>query len=462
MVKKKSRRLGLNPLGWIEEFSDKESFEIIFDKDNVSVITGIAKVRGSLVALYAHKPSVNQGFVCSLGAQAISDLMDMAQEKKVPIVAFMASPGVSVDEGVSSGDLYSKVITRNIKLSGVVPQVSVVIGTTMGAPAYSATLSDFVLFNKARSTLMVTGPSVIEKVLGQKTTIRELGGSEVHSEKTGIADFVDRDILTQIKRARSLITFLPSSNVDSPKIRYPMTPNGEVPIIPKDPKVPFNILELVDGIVDNSEYMSFKHGFGTSIYCLFTYVGGRPVGVLANNSFDSAGALNCDSASKSSRFLKLCDSYNIPILTLIDVPGFMPGQEQEHSGLLKFGAQLCQSMQTNVPRISVVVRKCYGAAAFILMQTKNQGGDVVMALENSRVAIMGYDGAQSMLHDRGIDVNEESYFEKYERPEISLEKGIVDEVIDSHKVRDRIIDHLSVLKNKKIYTELKQKHLIIP
>lgn len=462
MVKRKSRRLGLNPQGWIEEFSDPESFKSVFINEEVSVITGFASIRGRKVALYAHRPSINQGFVCSRGASAISEIMDLAFENEVPIVAFMASPGVSVDEGVSSGDHYTKVITRNIKYSGVIPQISVVIGTTMGAPAYSATMTDFVLFNKARSTLMVTGPAVIDKVLGEQITIRELGGSEVHATKTGIADFVDKDIATQIKRARSLVSYLSNSNIQNAPKRLPMKPTGELPVIPRDTKTPFDIIDLVNGVVDNSEFMSFKHSYGTSLYCLFAYIGGHPVGILANNSFENAGALNCESSAKASRFLKLCDAYNIPIVTLIDVPGFMPGSQQEHSGLLKFGAQMCQSMQTNVPRLSVVVRKCYGAAAFILMQTKNQGGEVVLALDHSRVAIMGLDGAQSMLEQRGIDVDEQSYFDKYERPEIALEQGIVDEIISTSNMRERLIHHLENSKNKVNHKELERRHLIIP
>ncbi|EQC50673.1 carboxyl transferase domain-containing protein [Bacteriovorax sp. DB6_IX] len=462
MVKRKSRRLGLNPIGWIEEFSDSGKFEYLYSNEEVSVMTGIAKVRGEQVAFYAHRPSVNQGFVCSRGADAIADLIDHAFEKQIPIVAFMASPGVSVDEGIVSGDHYTKVITRNIKYSGVIPQISVIIGTTMGAPAYSATMTDFVLFNKARSTLMVTGPAVIEKVLGEKTTIRELGGSEVHASKTGIADFVDKDIATQISRAKRLVSFLPQSNISHPQKRLALQASGEVPVIPRETKTPFDIIELVNSIVDNSEFMSFKHSYGPSLYCLFAYIEGRPVGIMANNSFIKAGALDCESASKSSRFLKLCDAYNIPIITLIDVPGFMPGSAQEHHGLLRFGAQLCQSMQTNVPRLSVVVRKCYGAAAFILMQTRNQGGDVVLALENSRVAIMGLDGAHSMLEERGIEVDEQSYFDKYERPEIALENGIVDEIVATEDIRERLAHYLSLAKNKEDYNKLEQRHLIIP
>jgi len=462
MVKRKSRRLGLNPIGWIEEFSDNESFQSIFNNDEISVITGTSLVRGNKVALYAHRPSINQGFVCSRGADAISDLMDYAFEHELPIVAFMASPGVSVDEGISSGDHYTKVITRNIKYSGVIPQISVIIGTTMGAPAYTATMTDYILFNKARSTLMVTGPSVINEVLGEQTTIRELGGSEVHSTKTGIADFVDKDIVTQIMRARALVTFLPCSNRNLPAKRLPLVATGELPVIPRDTKTPFNIIELVNAIVDNGEFMSFKHNYGPSMYCLMAYIDGRPVGIMANNSFESAGSLNCESSSKSSRFLKLCDSYNIPIITLIDVPGFMPGTEQEHNGLLKYGAQLCQSMQTKVPRFSVIVRKCYGAAAFIMMQTKNQGGEVVMALENSRVAIMGHDGAKSMLAERGIEVDEEIYYDKYERAEIALEKGMVDEIVHTEDIRERLIFHLENTDVQIDNPKLERKHLIIP
>ncbi len=455
------KRLGLKTLNWLEAMSDsREELEILYDNDEVSVCTGTSRIMSRQVVFYAIKPQVQQGFICSKGAEEICRIMDKAFELKCPVIGFLASPGVSVSEGIESGHAYTKVITKNIQYSGVIPQISVIVNTTMGAPAYTATLTDFVLFNKTRSTLMVTGPNVIQSLLGQQTSLKDLGGSAIHREKTGIADFVDQNIETQILRLRRLIYFL---NFKQPKLKRPsVTPVARLPEIPADPKIVFDMLKLVDALVDASEYMSYRHDYGKAIFCLFAYIQGHPVGIVANNSFCNGGAIDYLAAKKFSRFVKICDAYEIPLITLIDVPGFMPGEEQEHNGLLQAGASLCQSIQTRVPRFSVVIRKCYGAAAYLMMQTKAQGGNGVLALETARIAIMGYEAAKNMFSDKFQVFSEAEYFKKYEDPQIALQAKIVDEIVKKNEIREKLISLISTHNFSRKNLNNSREHLIIP
>lgn len=436
MTKISSKRIGLHYESWLEALVDEGSYKAIVSDENSSVFSGLALINEKKVAIYGHNPKIEQGFVNSVGAHQILELMKVAEELKIPIISLCASAGVSVLEGLASGHAYTKVIVKNIELSGIIPQISIIISQTMGAPAYSATLTDFVLFNKSRSSLMVTGPGVIEQVLGEKVSVRDLGGSEVHAQKTGIADFVDKDISLQLKRARALVSFLPTNNKSHPDKRLSARALQSYPEFSKNIKDVFEIEKFLLGLCDSSEYMEFRKEYGESVLCSFAYIGGHAFGVMANRSMINAGALDCDASFKASRFLRLCDCYNLPILNLIDVPGFLPGIEQEHLGLLKNGARLCQAMQTSTPRFSVILRKCYGAAAFIMMQSKAQGGEYVFALKEARIAVMGYSGAMSMFNE-GLSCDE--YYDKYENPMIAKELGIVDEIIELGQLRQRLI-----------------------
>lgn len=461
------KRIGMDPYQWIDEFLDENSFQLInSDKDSENfgneVIAGIGQFEGRTVCVYAHNPRIAQGFITSQGADKICAIMDKAFDLGVPVISFMASPGVSVEEGILSGDHYTKVIVRNIKYSGIIPQIAVVLSTTMGAPAYSATLMDYIIFNKVRSSLMVTGPTVIEEVLGEKTSIKELGGSEVHSQKTGIADFVAKDIASQFEKLKQLVRILPSNNIESPPKRRAVLPNAALPEIAKDLKKPLDMYEFIKGLFDNSQVLELKSDFAPSLITALGYIGGNPVGILANQAMHLAGAIDYQAARKGARFLKLCDSYNFPIINLIDVPGFMPGEEQEHNGLLRYGAQMCQAMSTSTPRFSVVVSRCYGAAAYLMMQTKSQGGDFVMALENSRIAIMGYEAAKKMLYQDSEKDMSDVYYDEYENPENAKKVGMVDQIISADFVREKLIDLCKLHEGKKLPEKSFRKHMTLP
>lgn len=436
MTNVKSKRSGLNYEAWLEELFDSNGYQFLFHNNEISTFTGIGRIFGKEVAFYGQNPRIEQGFVCSVGALEIEKIQTLAHSKMIPLVSLICSPGVSVKEGLLSGHHYTKVIVGNIKLSGVIPQISIILGMTQGAPAYSAVLSDFVLFNKSRSSLSVTGPVVIKNLLGVETTIRELAGSEVHAEKTGIADFVDKDIQTQLKRARALISYLPANFKEKPSQRFAVKSRTHMPVIPKSSKEIFNIFEVINYLADDGEFMEFRADYAKSVVCVFCYLGGQNIGIIANQSLHEAGALDKESSLKAARFLKICDSYNIPVINLIDVPGFMPGVEQEHGGLLQSGAQLCQAMQTNGKRFSIILRKCYGAAAFIMMQTRYQGGHYVLSLNDAKIAVMGLDGASTML---GVEMTSEEYYERYESPKVALLHGIIDEIIEMKDLRSRLI-----------------------
>ena len=470
-----SKRLPMEPKAWIDALVDPGSYLPLKpggadDEKSYGpeVVTGLARVGGRGVAVYAIDPSVDRGFVTSAGALKIARLMDRAEDLGIPIVSFLASPGVSVREGLASGDAYTQVISRNIRLSGVVPQIAIVMSVTMGAPAYSATLQDLVLFNKSRSHLMVTGPAVIQRMRGEAPTLAALGGSKLHAETTGIADFVDKKPRAQIERAKALLSFLPSHRLEDAPRGTGDGPTVALPDLPNRPEVALDIHGWILGLVDSSAFVEVGAARGRSIVTGWAQLGGNGVGIIANQSLEDGGAITAAAAQKAARFIRLCDVYNLPIVNLIDVPGFMPGVEEESAGLLRHGASLCQAMATRSPRLSVVVRKCYGAAAFVMLQTRSQDGDVVLALEGSRIAIMGFDAAREMVFgDEAADASKEDeqrerYRVEYESPAVAYRQGLIDEIVPPTELRDRLVAHLGWLAQKRDRPAVTKKHAISP
>lgn len=464
-----TRPLPQRPDAWIDALVDAGSFLPIQgalgdpNAPGPEVTTGLARVGGRPVAIYAIDPGRDKGFVTSSGAAKIRALMDRAEELGVPIVALLASAGVSIEEGLASGDAYTRVITGNVRLSGVVPQLGVVMGVTMGAPAYSATLMDLAVLNRARSHLMVTGPAVVERMLGETPTLADLGGSEVHASKTGLADLVLPDVRAQLAAVAALVAFVPSNRLEDPP-RVPARPvAGAMPEMPERPDAPFDMHALLDAVVDGGSLIELGERFGPSMITAFARIDGRAVGVLANQSLELAGAIGSDAAHKSARFLRLCDAYNVPIVSFIDVPGFMPGVAEESRGLLRQGAAMCQSMYTSVPRLSVVVRKCYGAAAFVMMQTRSQDGDVVLALPSSRIAVMGFDAAKHVVYPNATEDDatlRARYFDDYESPARAMKQGLVDEVVAQSAIRARLATHLGWLERRRDRTMPTKRHVI--
>lgn len=467
-------RPALDPVDWIERLVDPGSFLPSFPSSGTAdgfafgpeIVAGLARVADRPIALYAQSVDVGQGFVSARGATKIHRLMEKAGELGVPVVALLASPGVDVQDGLKSGEAYTRVIAANIALSGVVPQLGAVMSVTMGAPAYSCTLMDLVLFNKSRSHLAVTGPSVVREMLGAETTLADLGGSEVHARQTGIAHFVDKNAAEQIERLKWLVAFFPSNRAEPPPRALPALPTAPLPELPARAEQVFDVTKLVDALVDGSQWVEYGKDFGGAIVCAFARIDGHPVGLVANQSAVESGAIGARAAAKAARFIRLCDAYNVPVLTLIDVPGFMPGQKEEQAGLLRHGAQLCAAMQTGVPRISVVVRRCYGAAAFVMMQARSQGGDLVLALEGASIAVMGFRAAKSMVYGAEVEVGAEElrarYRRDYEAPVNAYREGLIDEIVPVERVRDRLALHLAWLARKQVRPPSTRRHAVLP
>jgi acetyl-CoA carboxylase carboxyltransferase component len=466
-----TKKLPMKPEAWIDELVDPGTFLPLASprsgdySHGPEVTTGLAHVGGRPVAVYAIDPEQRAGFVSAAGALKMRRLMDRAVELGVPVVAFLASAGVSLEEGLKSGDAYTQVITGNIQLSGVVPQLACVMSVTMGAPAYSATLMDLVLFNRRRSHLMVTGPAVVSRMLGETPTLAELGGSELHAGKTGIADFVDPWPIDQISTLKALLAFLPANRLEDPPRRAALPPRDGMPEIPARAELAFDMASLLAGLLDDSTYLEVGAEHGQALITAFAHLGGFPIGVIANQSLTDSGAIGAAAARKAARFIRICDAYNVPVLNLIDVPGFMPGVAEESAGLLRHGAQLCMAMYTAVPRLSVVVRKCYGAAAFVMLQTRSQEGDVVLALEGSRIAVMGFDAARHVVYaddPRPEDALRDIYYRAYESPRNAFREGFIDEVVSSSEMRPRLIQHLTWLDRKRERPNVTRRHAIWP
>jgi len=449
-------------LQWIESLVDQDSFLPLSLDYGPEVITGLASVNQRPIALYAHNTDENRGYISSQAAIKICQLMDKACELRIPIVAFMASPGISIEEGLASGHEYTRVMSKNISLSGIIPQFAVIVAPTLGAPAYSSALMDFIFFNKNRSFLMVTSPTVVQHAINEKVTMSELGGASMHASVTGLADFLEDTTALQIQQVQKLINFLPPNNQEHPARSNPVPSTKPWPEIPNNPKQPLNINTVIASIVDNSEWIEYKKGYGRAMICAFAYIEGYPVGILANQSTRLSGAIDCDVSQKSARFIRICDAYNIPILTLIDVPGFMPGKREEQKGLLRSGARFCAAMQTTVPRLSVIIRKCYGAAAYLLMQTRAQGGDLVLALESADIGVMGeattakVKKIDQLTNDKNSDVLAMSSLKN------AYDLGLIDEIVKPEQVRPRLGHHLTLLYKKQDIPRPQKNPIIDP
>jgi len=460
-----SKPLANRPEAWIEALVDRGGF-LPFQSDGSfapEVIAGLATIAGRPVAVYALDPGRDRGFVTSRGAGKIRALMDRAEELGIPIVALLASAGVSIDEGLASGEGYTRVITGNVRLSGVVPQIAAVMGVTMGAPAYSASLMDFVVFQKTRSHLMVTSPAVVERMLGETPTLADLGGAEVHAGTTGLVDFVAPDGRTQISIVHALLSYLPANRIEEPLRAEAVAPARSMPAIPDRPDAGFDIRDVLEAIVDDGTLLECGERYGRSLVTALARIDGGVVGLLANQSLEAAGAIGVDASDKAASFLRTCDAYGIPVVSIIDVPGFMPGVAEESRGLLRRGAAMCQAMYTTVPRVSVVVRKCYGAAAFVMMQTRGQDGDVVLALPTARIAVMGFDAARHVVYPNAAEDEatlRERYFRDYEAPTNAMKLGLVDAVVEPDEVRNALVTHLRWLRRRRDRAMPAKRHAI--
>lgn len=447
-----------HPEEWIAFLTDGEPLQPLTpplpggEGFGAEIVAGFGQVSGKTVGIFATDTRVNQGYISSGGAVKIRRLQEKCLDLGIPMIALLNSPGVSITEGITSGEEYSSVLMGHCELSGVIPQIACVMGANIGATAYSATLMDLTLFQKARSYMCVSGPGIVAEMLGQETTYADLGGSALHSTKTGIAHFVDATAENQLRRAKWLIDFFPPNHMEHAAQRARRDPVKSFPKIPEQPEIAFDVTEVISALVDASEWIEYGADFGKSMVACFARIEGRPVGVIASQSLHLAGALDCDASEKCARFIRICDSYGIPLLSLVDSPGFMPGAQEEQKGLLRKGALLCQAMKTRSPKIGVTLRKCYGAAAIVLSQGRKWKGDVQLCLDTARTAVMGYHAAKRVVFkDRteSDDVLKAEYKEKYEAPEIAYKLGFVDEIVAPEDLRAKLAFHFELLARKR-------------
>ncbi len=427
------------------------------------VIVGHGKVNGRLVFSYAQDFTIMGGSLGIVHARKIAKIQEMALKMGSPIIGLIDSGGARIQEGVASLSGYASIFHNIIHSSGIIPQISVILGPAAGGAVYSPALTDFVFMVNHTSYMFVTGPNVVKEVLNEDVTFEQLGGAEVHARKSGVAHLIYDDEENTILALKKFLSYLPSNNVENPPV---VADDGSVPdinkklrdMIPDDPNKAYDVKDIILQIVDRNSFFEISELFAPNLITGFARLKGRTIGVVANQPKVLAGVLDIDSSTKGARFIRFCDAFNIPILTLEDVPGFLPGVDQEHGGIIRHGAKMLFAYsEATVPKITIILRKAYGGA-FIVMNSKNLGGDFNFAWPSAEIAVMGPDGAVAVLYRRELAAAEDpaelkkelvkKYRDKLANPFVADESGYIDEVIDPAVTRKKIVSALSALSNK--------------
>lgn len=440
------------------------------------VITGYGRVNGKLVYVSSQDFTVFGGSMSRTQANKICKIMDLALKNGAPIVSINDSGGARIQEGIESLGGYADIFTRNTLASGVVPQITAIMGPCAGGAVYSPSITDFVFMVKNTSYMFVTGPDVIKTVTHEEITKEALGGATTHSQKSGVAHFATDDDKHCLLMIRELLSFLPANNLDdAPVLPVQDRPDRIVEslntLIPDNPKKPYDMLTVITEVADEGYFLEVHKYFAQNIIVGFARMNGRPVGIVANQPNILAGCLNIDASRKAARFIRFCDSFNIPVVSFVDVPGFLPGKEQEWNGIITHGAKLLYAYaEATVPKITVITRKAYGGA-YIVMGSKLLRSDINLAYPSAEIAVMGAEGAVNIVFREEISkaANPEAerarliadYEKKFNNPYVSAELGYTDEVIEPAMTRKRIIDSLEMLKHKRDITPPK-KHGNIP
>ncbi len=436
------------------------------------VVTGHGTINGRLVFVFSQDFTVFGGSLSDSHAQKICKVMDQAMQVGAPVIGLNDSGGARIQEGVDSLAGYAAVFQRNVMASGVVPQISVIMGPCAGGAVYSPAMTDFIFMVEDSSYMFVTGPDVVRTVTHEEVTQEELGGAITHSHTSGVADLSFANDVEALLQLRRFMDFMPSSNREKPPIR----PTADSPdrvepsldtLVPDNPNQPYDMKELIHKVVDEYDFFELQPDYARNIIIGLARMEGQPVGIVANQPFVLAGCLDIDSARKAGRFVRFCDCFNIPIVTFVDVPGFLPGTSQEYGGIIKHGAKLLYAYaEATVPKVTVITRKAYGGA-YVVMASKHLRGDVNYAWPTSEIAVMGPKGAVEIIFraDLGdeakIEERTEEYREKFANPFVAGSRGFIDDVIMPSGTRRRICRALAMLRNKKIDNPWK-KHDNIP
>ena len=436
------------------------------------VVTGWGTINGRMVYVFSQDFTVLGGSVSATHAQKICKIMDMAVENGAPVIGLNDSGGARIQEGVDSLAGYGEVFKRNIQASGVVPQISVIMGPCAGGAVYSPAMTDFIFMVKDSSYMFVTGPDVVKTVTNEVVTAEELGGASTHTKKSSVADGAFENEVEALSEVRRLVDFLPLNNRDKAPVRPFFDEPGRVEasldtLVPDNPNSPYDMKELITKLADEGDFYEIQEEFAKNIITGFVRLEGQTVGVVANQPMVLAGCLDIDSARKAARFVRFCDAFEIPILTLIDVPGFLPGKSQEYDGIIKHGAKLLFAYgEATVPKVTVITRKAYGGA-YVVMSSKHLRGDFNYAWPTAEIAVMGAKGATEIIHraDLGdadkIAQHTADYEDRFANPFVAAERGFVDEVIQPRSTRKRVARAFASLRNKKAQNPWK-KHDNIP
>ena len=429
-----------------------------------AVVTGYGQVEGRQIFVFAQDFTVLGGSVSEVVGQKICKILDLAMKTGSPVVGLNDSGGARIQEGVTSLSAYGEIFLRNTLASGVVPQLSVILGPSAGGAVYSPAITDFIFMVQGVSQMYITGPDVIKAVTGEEVTHEELGGALAHGGRSGVAHFVldsEDECLAQVRR---LLGFLPSNNMEDPPLVQLQDDPARIDdslsyIVPDEPNKPYDIRDIVLGVVDAEEFMEVHQDFAPNIVVGFARLNGRAVGIVGNQPSYMAGVLDINASIKAARFVRFCDCFNLPLITFVDVPGFMPGTDQEYGGIIKHGAKLLYAYaEATVPKITVLIRKAYGGA-YIVMSSKHLRGDVNLAWPSAEIAVMGPEGAVNIVFrdeltkadnpEETRNVLIEEFRDKFANPYVAASMGYLDDVIDPRETRPRLIKSLDMLQGKR-------------
>ncbi|MBA8667584.1 acyl-CoA carboxylase subunit beta [Holosporaceae bacterium 'Namur'] len=444
--------------------------------DNVisgdGVVAGHGTINGRLVFVYSQDFTVYGGSLSETNAKKINQVQDAALKLGAPIIGINDSGGARIQEGVDSLAGYGEIFQRNVDASGVIPQISLIMGPCAGGAVYSPALTDFTFMVKDTSYMYVTGPDVVKTVTHETVTHEKLGGTSIHALKSGVCDIAFNNELDCLQQTRRLFNFLPLSNKTDIPVRPSFDPADRVEmslenLVPDNPNKPYNIKQLIEKIVDEGDFFELKPEYAKNIITGLGRFEGRTVGIVANQPMHLAGCLDINASVKAARFIRFCDAFNIPLITLVDVPGFLPGVDQEHNGIIKHGAKLLYAYaEATVPKITIIIRKAYGGA-YIVMNSKHLRGDYNFAWANTEIAVMGAKGAAAILHrdvaDNPAELEKKinDYQEKFTNPFVAASRGFIDDIIRPFNTRFKICRALTMLTTKSVQKPWK-KHDNLP
>ncbi|MBO1004327.1 acyl-CoA carboxylase subunit beta [Pseudogracilibacillus auburnensis] len=446
------------------------------DANGEGVVTGYGKINGRPVYLFAQDFTLFGGALGEMHAKKIANVMDLAAKSGAPFIGLNDSGGARIQEGVTSLDGYGQIFYRNSIYSGVIPQISVIMGPSAGGAVYSPAITDVIIMVEKTSKMFITGPKVIETVTGEKITAEDLGGAHVHNTKSGNAHLSAKTEDEALDMVKTLLTYLPNNNEEKPPIvEYEVEDDhfrGDLTeIVPYDTTRPYDIKKVINEVVDQDSFFELHKDFAKNIVVGFARIKGQPVGLVCNQPRYMAGGIDIDSSDKAARFIRFCDSFNVPIITFEDVTGFFPGIKQEHGGIIRHGAKILYAYsEATVPKITVIVRKAF-CGAYVALNSKSIGADLVFAWPNAEIAVMGPEGAANIIFAREIAESEnpeatrqekiDEYKEKFANPYIAAGLGMVDDVIDPRDTRLKLIQSLEMLYHKQ-EERPKKKHGNIP